>query len=247
MAHHEWHSQETVSEDTNEQHVVENHPNCTLNQSSSSHYIPFTGPSNIPQDRLLIAPGALPSLVHFQIPWSNMLIRLPFTKRFGHSLQPDPGQAAYIFDSTHLGAGYTPMQSSTSPPFRPPQVQIPQFYNSHDFSGYPADAESTQWTAAATPEEPSYATTRSSESDNSCDPRNLHLSAPSLGPSEPHAQIQLTEVSEDHISTRARDNARTANAKSTPLWRRDPHTHKTLCNACGLYLGPNTAGSAPKT
>ncbi|KAJ6612388.1 GATA zinc finger-domain-containing protein, partial [Mycena sp. CBHHK59/15] len=25
-------------------------------------------------------------------------------------------------------------------------------------------------------------------------------------------------------------------ATSTPLWRRDPNTHKTLCNACGLYL-----------
>ncbi|CAK5267986.1 unnamed protein product [Mycena citricolor] len=25
-------------------------------------------------------------------------------------------------------------------------------------------------------------------------------------------------------------------ATSTPLWRRDPQTHATLCNACGLYL-----------
>ncbi|KAJ7290464.1 hypothetical protein C8J57DRAFT_1045951 [Mycena rebaudengoi] len=25
-------------------------------------------------------------------------------------------------------------------------------------------------------------------------------------------------------------------ATSTPLWRRDPVTHGTLCNACGLYL-----------
>ncbi|KAJ6552596.1 hypothetical protein DFH09DRAFT_988251, partial [Mycena vulgaris] len=25
-------------------------------------------------------------------------------------------------------------------------------------------------------------------------------------------------------------------ATSTPLWRRDPRTHKTLCNSCGLYL-----------
>ncbi|KAJ7131793.1 GATA zinc finger-domain-containing protein, partial [Mycena crocata] len=25
-------------------------------------------------------------------------------------------------------------------------------------------------------------------------------------------------------------------ATTTPLWRRDPRTHKTLCNACGLYL-----------
>ncbi|KAJ7229801.1 hypothetical protein GGX14DRAFT_325471, partial [Mycena pura] len=24
--------------------------------------------------------------------------------------------------------------------------------------------------------------------------------------------------------------------RSTPLWRRDPRTHKPLCNACGLYL-----------
>ncbi|KAJ6571093.1 GATA zinc finger-domain-containing protein, partial [Mycena capillaripes] len=23
---------------------------------------------------------------------------------------------------------------------------------------------------------------------------------------------------------------------TTPLWRRDPKTHRTLCNACGLYL-----------
>ncbi|KAJ7902304.1 hypothetical protein B0H13DRAFT_760865 [Mycena leptocephala] len=26
------------------------------------------------------------------------------------------------------------------------------------------------------------------------------------------------------------------NATSTPLWRRDPATHRPLCNACGLYL-----------
>ncbi|KAF7376964.1 hypothetical protein MSAN_00114200 [Mycena sanguinolenta] len=26
------------------------------------------------------------------------------------------------------------------------------------------------------------------------------------------------------------------NATSTPLWRRDPATHRVLCNACGLYL-----------
>ncbi|KAJ7250662.1 hypothetical protein C8J57DRAFT_963911, partial [Mycena rebaudengoi] len=25
-------------------------------------------------------------------------------------------------------------------------------------------------------------------------------------------------------------------ATSTPLWRRDPVTYETLCNACGLYL-----------
>ncbi|KAJ6516952.1 hypothetical protein C8R47DRAFT_961290 [Mycena vitilis] len=25
-------------------------------------------------------------------------------------------------------------------------------------------------------------------------------------------------------------------ATSTPAWRRDPRTHKTLCNACGVYL-----------
>jgi hypothetical protein len=129
MAHHEWHSQETVSEDTNEQHVVENHPNCTLNQSSSSHYIPFTGPSNIPQDRLLIAPGALPSASQLSLILAVLNHRLG---SFSDSLEqnahpatvyeeiwplftPDPGQAAYIFDSTHLGAGYTPIQSSTSP------------------------------------------------------------------------------------------------------------------------------------
>ncbi|KAJ7310610.1 hypothetical protein DFH08DRAFT_667091, partial [Mycena albidolilacea] len=25
-------------------------------------------------------------------------------------------------------------------------------------------------------------------------------------------------------------------SQSTPLWRSDPNTHRTLCNACGLYL-----------
>ncbi|KAJ7753115.1 hypothetical protein DFH07DRAFT_744580 [Mycena maculata] len=25
-------------------------------------------------------------------------------------------------------------------------------------------------------------------------------------------------------------------ATTTPLWRRDPGTHRTLCNACGLYV-----------
>nr|GAT55433.1 GATA zinc finger domain-containing protein [Mycena chlorophos] len=45
-----------------------------------------------------------------------------------------------------------------------------------------------------------------------------------------------------HIEIKSCANCR---ATSTPLWRRDPKTHETLCNACGLYLQQRNSHRPP--
>ncbi|KAJ6474545.1 hypothetical protein DFH09DRAFT_1057331 [Mycena vulgaris] len=80
------------------------------------------------------------------------------------------------------------------------------------------------------------------------DPR--HGTMPSAGgsrghrhsPSYPNAQIILTEASPtDHGMVSSSEGKVCSHCRATtaPLWRRDPRTHKTLCNACGLYLYQN--------
>ncbi|KAJ7664249.1 hypothetical protein B0H17DRAFT_952148 [Mycena rosella] len=53
-----------------------------------------------------------------------------------------------------------------------------------------------------------------------------------------HAQIYLPEPSpaEGLDNSGEGKTCSHCHATSTPVWRRDPRTHKTLCNACGLYL-----------
>ncbi|KAF7342348.1 GATA zinc finger domain-containing protein [Mycena venus] len=49
-------------------------------------------------------------------------------------------------------------------------------------------------------------------------------------------QIVIVESEPGDYGGRDGKECSHCHATSTPLWRRDPRTHKTLCNACGLYL-----------
>ncbi|KAJ7123944.1 hypothetical protein C8R43DRAFT_958846 [Mycena crocata] len=54
----------------------------------------------------------------------------------------------------------------------------------------------------------------------------------------PANQIHIPESSpDDHVPGNSREGKRCShcNTTSTPVWRRDPRTHKSLCNACALY------------
>ncbi|KAJ7031439.1 hypothetical protein C8F04DRAFT_1110271 [Mycena alexandri] len=52
----------------------------------------------------------------------------------------------------------------------------------------------------------------------------------------PAGQIELHESEPGDYAGDAGKKCSHCQTTSTPLWRRDPRTHKPLCNACGLYL-----------
>ncbi|KAJ7175232.1 hypothetical protein C8R43DRAFT_873315 [Mycena crocata] len=69
---------------------------------------------------------------------------------------------------------------------------------------------------------------------------NSYHSAPCHGRSAPCPinQIHIPESSpDDRVQGNSGEEKRCShcNTTSTPVWRRDPSTHKTLCNACALY------------
>ncbi|KAJ6562206.1 hypothetical protein B0H19DRAFT_1026995 [Mycena capillaripes] len=102
---------------------------------------------------------------------------------------------------------------------------------------YPNAGQSTQWSTPYTSAQPQlssvHRTPASAPAPGGSGSRNndRHCHAPTihLPESEPG------DYGGDNSSVDGRECSH-CHATSTPLWRRDPRTHKPLCNACGLYL-----------
>ncbi|KAJ4467686.1 hypothetical protein C8J55DRAFT_480655 [Lentinula edodes] len=71
---------------------------------------------------------------------------------------------------------------------------------------------------------------------SSCSPLST-ISSPSPSPSPIHTTLNTTpKLGRRPSATGTAKVCAHCHATSTPLWRREPATLRTLCNACGLYL-----------
>ncbi|KAJ7662597.1 hypothetical protein DFH06DRAFT_1190413 [Mycena polygramma] len=114
--------------------------------------------------------------------------------------------------------------------------QYPQYQSPTHPSAYPSTPYGGGWSAAhpagAIIPPPRSHSHRNPQYPNPRPPINAQ--SPQHVP--PHAQIILPEASSEDESRSINKRCSHCRAMSTPAWRRDPRTHKTLCNACGVYL-----------
>ncbi|KAF7368360.1 hypothetical protein MVEN_00157600 [Mycena venus] len=150
-------------------------------------------------------------------------------------------QEAPMLNPAQLDATFIPVYQPAAG-FLPSSVPQPQpFQNSPPSPSYPIHP--TGGWPLALPQQAPYAfsgpTMLPSSSSSYHDTQIPHLSPPTTQPYPPvlpHAQIQLTEISEEQRASGSSKECSHCHVKSTPVWRREPRTHQTLCNACGLYL-----------
>jgi Zn ribbon nucleic-acid-binding protein len=148
-------------------------------------------------------------------------------------------QQAPIFNSGYVDPGNTFIHSSS---INHHASQNQQFRSPPPTPAYPSSAYSATWNSAPPTQQwatSSHASMPPPGGHSYHDPRhhNPYPNNPQpYHPSPPHAQILLTEASGDQDANISRKVCSHCRATSTPTWRRDPRTHKTLCNACGVYL-----------
>ncbi|KAF7327257.1 GATA zinc finger domain-containing protein [Mycena kentingensis (nom. inval.)] len=144
------------------------------------------------------------------------------------------------------GASSAPASSSSSPygqaypqnqpqgyPGYPGQSQYPNTaYNPHAGGQYPAQ----------------YPPTQAHTSPNAVPGYGAQLphpgyARPMYAPPPPHAQHPPPPQPSAGPEIKVCANC---GATTTPMWRRDPATHRPLCNACGLYLQQRRAHRPPE-
>ncbi|KAJ7629024.1 hypothetical protein FB45DRAFT_794964 [Roridomyces roridus] len=170
------------------------------------------------------------------------LIPIHDSSRFGRGPIPELGTCDndYQWSPPNMAAHYNGAVKSAPSSWHPPADG--DLSTSQQCQWVMAAQQFTEYTTPYPPSSP-YPTSASSSSASASVPSSPyyltppHTSAPlpTLPSVVPHAHVPRRAAAQDDPNV-PKKSCSHCHVTSTPLWRRDPSTHRVLCNACGLYL-----------